>query len=219
MVLTYKLPGGDKTVLRLGFGIYHDSSWNQGAQGLWQNPPNLGESDQFPATFSAGCAFATSYCATTLGQTPELNFNLSSGFTALPTPQSIPNFVGTYYYQPRNFQPGRVRQYNANVERQLPGNVLLTAGYAGSLGGHLLVTGNDLNTNSPSACGTATGYTLGCLPNGAPYAYPYTPPNFNAVILFGDVGKTHYNSLQVKAETKTPKHGLYALVAYTYSKT
>ena len=35
----------------------------------------------------------------------------------------------------------------------------------------------------------------------------------------GDVGKTHYNSLQVKAETKTPKHGLYALVAYTYSHT
>ena len=217
--LTYKLPGGDKTVLRLGFGIYHDSSWNQGAQGLWQNPPNLGESDQFPATFSAGCAFATSYCATTLGQAPELNFNLSSGFTALPTPQTIPDFVGTYYYQPRNFQPGRVRQYNANVERQLPGNVLVTAGYAGSLGGHLLVTGNDLNTSSPSACGTAMGYTLGCLPSGAPYAYPYTPPNFNAVILFGDVGKTHYNSLQVKAETKTPKHGLYALVAYTYSKT
>ena len=217
--LTWKLPGGDKTVLRLGFGIYHDSSWNQGAQGLWQNPPNLGESDQFPATFSAGCAFATSYCATTLGQTPELNFNMSSGFTALPAPQNVASFVGTYYYQPTNFQPGRVRQYNMNVERQLPGNVLVTAGYAGSLGGHLLVTGNDLNTSSPSACGTVTGYTLGCEPNGTPYTYPFTPPNFNAVLLFGDVGKTHYNSLQVKAETKTPKHGLYALVAYTYSKT
>ena len=33
------------------------------------------------------------------------------------------------------------------------------------------------------------------------------------------MGKTHYNSLQIKAETKTPKHGLYALVAYTYSRT
>ena len=217
--LTWKLPGGDKTVLRLGFGIYHDSSWNQGAQGLWQNPPNLGESDQFPATFSAGCAFATSYCATTLNQTPELNFNLSSGFTALPTPQNVSSFVGTFYYQPTNFQPGRVHQYNVNVERQLPGNVLVTAGYAGSVGGHLLVTGNDLNTNSPTNCGVKPGYTLGCLPGGAPYSYPYTPPNFNAVLLFGDVGKTHYNSMQIKAETKTPKHGLYALVAYTYSKT
>jgi len=33
------------------------------------------------------------------------------------------------------------------------------------------------------------------------------------------VGKTHYNSMQLKAETKAPKYGLYALVAYTYSRT
>ena len=217
--LAWKVLGSDKTVLRAGFSIQHDSAWNQGAQGLWQNPPNLGESDQFPATFSSGCAFATSFCATTLGQTPELNFNLTSGFTALPTPQNAGNFVGTFYYQPPNFQPGRVHQYNVNAERQIPGNVLLTAGYAGAVGGHILVSGNNLNTNSPSACGTVSGYTLGCLAGGAPYAYPYNPPNFNAIILFGDVGKTHYNSLQVKAETKTPKHGLYALLAYTYSRT
>ncbi|HLI76912.1 MAG TPA: hypothetical protein VKV02_08195, partial [Acidobacteriaceae bacterium] len=217
--LAWKVLGSDKTVLRAGFSIQHDSAWNQGAQGLWQNPPNLGESDQFPATFSAGCAFATSYCATALGQTPELNFNLTSGFTALPTPQNASNFVGTFYYQPPNFQPGRVHQYNVNAERQIPGNVVLTAGYAGAVGGHILVSGNNLNTNSPSACGTVSGYSLGCLPGGAPYTYPYNPPNFNAIILFGDVGKTHYNSFQVKAETKTPKHGLYALLAYTYSHT
>ncbi len=53
---TWKVLGGDKTVVRVGFGIYHDSSWNQGAQGLWQNPPNLGESDELPATYSTGCA-------------------------------------------------------------------------------------------------------------------------------------------------------------------
>jgi hypothetical protein len=217
--LTWKVLGSDKTVLRLGFGIYHDSSWNQGAQGLWQNPPDLGESDQFPATFSTGCAFATSYCAVTLGQAPELNFTTSTGFPLLPTPQTVPTYPGTFVYEPTNFQPGRVHQYNANVERQLPGNVVLTAGYAGSTGGHLLVIGNDLNVDSPSACGTVSGYTLGCLPGGAPYIYPYNPPNFNAILLYGDVGTTHYNSLQVKAETKTPKYGLYALVAYTYSRT
>ena len=216
--LTWKVLGSDKTVLRLGFGIYHDSSWNQGAQGLWQNPPDLGESDQFPATFSTGCAFATSYCATTLGQTPELSFTTSTGFPLLPTPQTVATYPGTFVYQPRNFQPGRVHQYNVNVERQLPGSIVLTAGYAGSTGGHILVIGNDLNTSSPSACGTA-GYTLGCLPGGAPYIYPYNPANYNAILLYGDVGTTHYNSLQIKAETKTPKHGLYALVAYTYSHT
>jgi Carboxypeptidase regulatory-like domain len=222
--LSWKVLGSDKTVLRAGFGIYHDSSWNQGAQGLWQNPPNLGESDQFPATFSAGCAYSTSYCAVTLGQAPEEiynsnNFNFSTGFPLLPTPQNVASYTGTLNYMPPNFQPGRVHQYNVNVEHQLPGNVLLTAGYAGAVGGHLLVSGNNLNTSSPSACGTVTGYTLGCLPGGAPYIYPYNPPNYNAILLLGDVGKTHYNSMQIKAETKTPKHGLYALVAYTYSRT
>ena len=87
----------------------------------------------------------------------------------------------------------------------------------------MLVIGNDLNTSSPSACGTVSGYTIGCLPGGAPYVYPPLHlqhlQNFNAVLLYGDVGKTHYNSLQLKAETKTPKYGLYALVAYTYSRT
>ena len=221
---TWKVLGGDKTVVRVGFGIYHDSSWNQGAQGLWQNPPNLGESDELPATYSTGCAYSTSYCAVTLEQTPELvdynggPFNLSAGFQPLPTPQDVASFVGTYAYQPTNFQPGRVHQYNANVERELPGDILLTAGYAGSTGGHLTVIGNALTVNSPNNCGTA-GYTIGCLPGGAPYFYPYTPPNFNSVLLYGDPGKTNYNSLQIKAETKTPKHGLYALIAYTYSRT
>ena len=213
--LAWKVAGSDKTVLRLGFGIYHDSAWSQGAQGLWQNPPNLGETDQFAG---AGCAFAMSYCATH-GQTPSGTFYLSSGFAIPPTPLTVSNFEGTFYYQPPNFQPGRVHQYNANVERQLPGNVLITAGYAGAVGGHLLVSGNDLNVDSPSGCGTITGYTLGCLPGGVPYIYPYPTANYNAILLFGDVGKTHYNSLQIKAETKTPKHGLYALVAYTYSRT
>ncbi len=194
--LTWKVLGSDKTVLRLGFGIYHDSAWSQGAQGLWQNPPNLGESDNFDGPVS-----------------------LSSGFMAIPTPPTVADFTGSLNWMPQNFQPGRIHQYNADIERQLPGDVLLTAGYAGSVGGHLLVYGNNLDTDSPSACGTVSGYTLGCLPGGDPYIYPYSPPDTGTIFLFGDVGKTHYNSMQIKAETKSPKHGLYALVAYTYSHT
>ena len=80
-----------------------------------------------------------------------------------------------------------------------------------------LVAGNDLNVGSPSACGTVANYTLGCLSNGAPYVPPY--PTGDAIFLFGDVGKTNYDSLQIKAETTTAKGGLYALIAYTYSHT
>jgi hypothetical protein len=110
-------------------------------------------------------------------------------------------------------------QYNANVERQLPGNVVLTVGYAGSRGDHILEAGNAIDTNGPSACGSVSGYTLGCAAGGAPFVSPYTPPGGNPILEFGDLGKTSYNSLQIKAETKSARHGLYALIAYTYSNT
>jgi hypothetical protein len=213
----WKIGNSDKTVLRAGYSLYHDSAWSQGAQGLWQNPPFLGESDRFTG---AGCAFATSYCASPAGgsNTPT-GYSLSDGFQLLPTPPTVATYQGSFNYEPTNLKLGRVQQFNVDVERQLIGNLVLTAGYAGSRGSHILMLGNDLNTSSPSACGTVSGYTLGCLPGGAPYIPPYNVPDFNAILLIGDVGKTGYDSLQIKAETKTPKYGLYALVAYTYSRT
>jgi hypothetical protein len=210
---TWKVLGSEKTVLRAGFALFHDSAWSQGAQGLWQNPPFLGESDAFA---EAGCAFLTSYCATVLGQSPS-GIGLSSGFAPIASPPTVSTFTGSFYTQPTDFKLGRVQQYNVNVERQLVGNLVLTAGYAGSRGTHVLVAGNDLNTASPLACGTVASYTLGCLAGGAPYIPPYG--TFDTISLFGDVGKTNYDSLQIKAETKTPKYGLYALFAYTYSHT
>src|SRR5450755_436531 len=38
--------GSSTTVVRGGYAIFHDSAWNQGAQGLWQNPPFYAESNQ-----------------------------------------------------------------------------------------------------------------------------------------------------------------------------
>ncbi len=210
---TWKVLGSEKTVLRAGYALYHDSAWSQGAQGLWQNPPFLGESDAFA---SAGCAFATSYCATILGKTPSA-ISLSSGFQPIASPPTASTFTGSFYTEPTNLKLGRVQQFNVNVERQLVGNLVLTAGYAGSRGTHILVAGNDLNTASPSACGSVGGYTLGCNSDGSAYVPPYG--TFDTISLFGDVGKTNYDSFQLKAETKTSKYGLYALFAYTYSKT
>ena len=190
----WKVLGSDKTVLRAGYSLYHDSAWSQGAQGLWQNPPFLGESDNFSGP------------------------SLSDGFLLLPTPSTVSNYQGAYTYEPTNLKLGRVQQYNVDVERQLFGNLVLTAGYAGARGSHLLMLGNDIDTSGPSGCADPTSNHIGCIGN-APYVAPYTVPNFNAILEIGDLGNSSYNSLQIKAETKTPKHGLYALVAYTYSRT
>lgn len=177
-----------KTSLRAGFAIFHDSSWNQGAQGLWENPPYFGSSFvPFGSTFS-------------------------QGFPILTQPTDPTQFGGNLQTQNLNFKQGRVIQYNFDVEHQLPGNVLLTVGYAGSRATHILEGGQNINLASPSACGVVPGYTLGCGLAKVPF------PAFGTINDIFDNGSATYNSLQIKAETKSRKHGLYALVGYTYSK-
>lgn len=110
-----------------------------------------------------------------------------------------------------------VQQFNVNVEHQLPGQVVLTVGYAGSRGSHILVDGNNLNVSSPGACGTVSGYTLGCGQGGAAFGVPITEFPYSTISNINDIGRAHYNSLQIKAETKS-RHGLYGLIGYTYSR-
>ena len=224
--LAWKAFGSDKTAVRAGYSIYHDSAWSMGAQGLWTNPPFFAESDLAGlaqnsgitfGTTPVGCPFATSYCATLAGGPAVTGLSVSQGFQTFTTPPSPATFTGTFYTQPTNFKLGKVQQFNINVERQVPGDVVLTVGYAGSRGNHFLVAGNNINTLSPTGCVAGGSYTLGCLPNGAPYIPPYGVSN--AILIFGDLGTTTYDSLQIKAETKTPKYGLYALFAYSYSRT
>jgi len=105
-----------------------------------------------------------------------------------------------------------------NVEHQMPGQIVLTVSYAGSRSSHILIDGNNINVGSPGACGSVKGYTLGCGPNGAAFAQPYPQYPFSTISNAFDIGRAHYNSLQIKAETKSAKYGIYALVGYTYAR-
>jgi Carboxypeptidase regulatory-like domain len=212
--VAWKPFGREDTAVRGGYAIFHDSAWSMGAQGLWQNPPFFAESDQFPT--GSGCVFATSFCATP-ALTPAVS--MSSGFPLITTPPTPATFQGSFLNEPTNMKIGRVQQFNVDVEQEVPGQVVLTVGYAGSRGAHILMYGNDLNTAGPSACGVVSGYTIGCGPNGAAVPLPYPNFPFNAIFAINDAGSTSYNSLQIKAETKSARHGLYALVGYTYSHT
>jgi hypothetical protein len=204
----------ERTVIRAGYAIFHDSSWNQGGQGLWQNPPFYAESDAFNFNFEA-CTFATAACATRFGQTPSA-ISVSQGFPIFTAPPNPLDFTGTILAQNTNFKQGRVQQFNINVEHRVAG-MLFTAGYAGSRSSHILVDGNNINVNSPGACGKVAGYTLGCGPGGSAFGVPYPAFQFSTIEAQTDTGQAHYNSFQIKAETKT-KGGIYALLGYTYSR-
>lgn len=215
----WKVMGSNKTVVRAGYAIYHDSAWSMGAQGLWQNPPYAAETfgEQF-----GGCTVATAACAVSYGETPGVGFpgglGLNDGFPLVTSPPSVSNFEGNFVAENTNLKQGRVQQFNANLERQVPGGIVLTVGYAGSRSADILNYGNNINLGSPSACGVVPGYTLGCGPNGTAFAPPYLQP-YNVILGINDYGSAHYNSLQVKAETKSARYGIYALVGYTYSRT
>jgi Carboxypeptidase regulatory-like domain len=216
--LAWKPMGSQNTAIRLGYAIYHDSAWAQGGQGLWQNPPYYAEVDPNP--------FALSYGSP--------NGSLTGGFLlpAAQSPSTIPapggpggygfiynapvnpdNYTGTIQTMNRNFKQGIVQQFNLNIEHQLPGNIVLTAGYAGSRSAHILVSQVNENIGSPAACGVMPGYTLGC---GRNLIIPGNP--FQLVDSNNSVGAARYDSLQIKAETKSAQHGIYALIGYTHAR-
>lgn len=212
----WKPTNSDNMVVRGGYAIFHDSAWNQGGQGLWQNPPYYAEVDP--------CTFCLTY-GSAAG-------SLSEGFlvngSPLLAPQNPSNYTGTIQSENLNFKQGTIQQFNLNVERLLPGEVVLTAGYAGSRSAHVLVSQVNENIESPSICfPTATTITFGTVPNQAynPNAigcgvsnWPYAAP-FQTVASNNSVGAARYDSLEIKAETKSARHGLYALLGYTWSRT
>lgn len=169
-----------------------------------ENPPFFAESN-FTAFFPDLCPSSTGACAASITSTGR---SMAAGFP-IATPAT---FAGTVQSQNLNFKQGMVQQYNLNIEHQMPRHVVLTVGYAGSRSTHILVDGMNLNVASPGACGTVPGYTFGCGIAKAPYSQFGTIANIN------DIGSARYDSLQVKAETKSARHGLYALVGYTYAR-
>ncbi len=211
--LAWKPMGSQDTAIRLGYAIYHDSAWNQGGQGLWQNPPDYAEVDPNPFALSFGSPVGSlsSGFLLTAAQPPS-TLAVPGGFI-YDAPVNPDNYTGTIQSMNRNFKQGIVQQFNFNIERQLPGNIVLTAGYAGSRSAHILVSQVDENIGSPAACGVVTGYTLGC---GRSLIIPANP--FQLVNSNNSVGAARYDSLQIKAETKSARHGIYALLGYTWAR-
>jgi Carboxypeptidase regulatory-like domain len=203
--------GSQRTALRGGFAIFHDSAWNQGGQGLWQNPPYYAEVDPNPFALSFGSPVGSISGGFLLPANTPSALNVPGG-AIYDAPVNPNTYTGTIQSQNRNFKQGMVMQYNVNVEHQLPENVVLTAGYAGSRSTHILVSQVDENIASPAACGTP-GYTLGC---GLANILPSAP--FQFVVSNNSIGNARYDSLQVKAETKSSRHGLYALLGYTWAR-
>ena len=93
--------GSTNTVIRGGYGIYHDVSAMGGSTGPYQNPP-----------------YANAYAFTSDNITPVRT--LATGFPDNSQPVDPANYRGDWTTIDPNFKQGRVQQWSVNVERQLP---------------------------------------------------------------------------------------------------
>lgn len=110
----------------------------------------------------------------------------------------------------QNMRDSYIQQWNFNIQRKLPGSIVLDAGYVGSKGTRLYVTYGDFNRPlqvvNPATPGLAS---LNARRPNQQYQ--------RAVTADKSVGNSIYHALQMKAERRFSR-GLTFLTAYTYAK-
>ena len=99
-----------------------------------------------------------------------------------------------------NFRVPYAQQWNAGLQRELGGGILLSASYVGTKGTALILA-PDINQPAPGA---------GTVAQRRPY------PNFAGISTVESVGNSSYHSLQLSAEKRFAK-GLSFLASYTLS--
>jgi hypothetical protein len=110
--------------------------------------------------------------------------------------------------------------YNLTIQRELPGQMILSVGYVGSEGRHL-ERAYELNPALPGACASeptciATTGSRELQGFNFPQNFKYNPTVFGSVGQQATDGDSKYNSLQVSLN-KRISHGLTFLLSYTYA--
>ncbi len=186
-------PSSDhKTSIRAGFAMFHDMLMAYlFAPGYLRTPPFLQATQQnpiYPLPFQNG-------------STPVLPSSTSAAGGV-----SADYNIGTTPY---------MMQYNLNIQRDLGKGFVLTTGYIGSHGVHLL-SASDLNP--PTRTFDANGRPVfATLVNGKIVTNPRLNPNFGPYQSTGTWGNSHYNSLQANLNRRFSNRW-QTQASYTFSK-
>jgi hypothetical protein len=102
--------GSEKTAIRAGYAIYHDSAWNQGGQGLWQNPPYYAEVDPPTYLFGYGVTAGSLSGGFLLPANTPSALNVPGG-AIYNAPVNPSAYTGTIQSQNLNFRQGAIQQF------------------------------------------------------------------------------------------------------------
>jgi hypothetical protein len=176
--LAYRVGGSTKTAIRAGYGL------------------NFMPLLMFPFPFSmlVNAPFFTALSVVANPLTP--NLTLANAF-----PAGVGSVSTALRSFNKNFADPNIQQWNLSVERELPFNAVLTAGY---LGNHGVRLANDQNINAPYA-------GAGVIQAKRPF------PAFSNIVSFENIGASKYHAGFLKLERRFAA-GLMLRASYTYSK-
>ncbi len=218
----YALTGDGKTVIRGAYGIVHMLTESNDMQADSSN--------------SLGWEATTTFASTLGGNYPAFQF--SNGPTMLVTPRGAEGGPSAFRGQNVRWQSYEhaspyLQQANLTLQREVIGQWVLSASYAGSRGVHIPGSNYNLNqldpkyyleyglalqdrVTNPFYGQIASGGLSGTTVSRAQLLLPY--PDYLGVMTMANYGDSStYHSLQLTAEKRYAK-GISALISYTTGK-
>ena len=212
--------GKGTTSVRMGYGIYYDQVLN----GTYEQ--NIGQNVPYQETFTA-----SALPSGTVATTPRLDLPVPSGITV--TPATALTALSVRAVQPEWKDP-YMQHWSLDLQHEFgkDGKTVMTAGYFGSKGTHLIGT-YELNEVAPGkalsslcAVGTSTTPTVPCQNPGAAFTStansaildqirPYR--GYRSIAIITPQFNSNYHSLQISAQRRFTGSSQLGL-AYTWSK-
>ncbi|MGC9200075.1 MAG: carboxypeptidase regulatory-like domain-containing protein [Acidobacteriaceae bacterium] len=230
--------GSHMLAIRGGFGVYYNRDSEEAQLQNLDDPP-FGTSVYGAADLSNGSpSFADPYIDVYSGRQAPSPFPYSFPTASTATSITAAQFASYVPYDlstiSSKYDVPYAYNFNLNIQRQIPGDQVVTIGYVGSLGRKLIrayeadqitpaghaaafaaCTAYEANPNSSAAAACANGPS-NVNPVNDPSWYIDTTGNFFSVGRVHTDGISNYNSLQIQL-VKNETHGLYYDLAYTYS--